>query len=78
MGDRGGDRAGPPSPWVRAFVALVTLAAGAYGVVCLARGRLVSEGVVLEGTPERVVGGIVAALAVLTLARTIFPGGRKR
>jgi hypothetical protein len=78
MGERRGDRAEPPGPWPRAAVALVTLGVAAYGVACLVRGRLVSEGVALEGAPARVVGATIAALAVFSLARTIFPRKRKR
>jgi hypothetical protein len=62
---------------VRTLVALVILGAGVYGVSCLIRGRLVSEGVALEGTPARVVGAIIAALAAISLVRTLSPRGRK-
>jgi hypothetical protein len=67
----------PPNPWVRALVALVTLGVGGYGVSCLIRGRLVTEGVVLEGIPARVLGAIVAAIAAISLVRTLYPRGRK-
>jgi hypothetical protein len=50
---------------------------GVYGVSCLIRGRLVSEGVVLEGAPARVVGALIAALAAMTLARSLYGRGRK-
>jgi hypothetical protein len=63
---------------VRAAVALVALGAGAYGVVCLVRGRLETEGIVLEGAPARLVGALIAALAAITLARTLYPRWRKR
>jgi hypothetical protein len=62
---------------VRILVALVTLGVGVYGVSCLIRGRLVSEGVVLEGAPARVVGALMAALAAITLARSLYGRGRK-
>jgi hypothetical protein len=78
MGGGRRDRAESPSPWLRAVVALVTLGVVAYGVSCLIRGRLVTEGVVLEGVPARVVGAAIAALAAISLARTIYPWGRKR
>jgi hypothetical protein len=39
----------------------------------LVRGRLVTEGFVLEGVPARVVGGILAALAAVAVVRTIYP-----
>jgi hypothetical protein len=54
---------------------LVTLGMGVYGVNCLIRGRLVSEDVVLEGIPARVVGAIIAALAAIMLARNLYPRG---
>ena len=76
MGGGRRNRAEPPNPWVRALVALVTLGVGVYGVSCLVRGRLVTEGVVLEGTPARIVGAIVAALAAISLVRTLYPWGR--
>src|SRR5262249_11035629 len=80
-GDRMGggrrNRAEAPSPWVRALVALVILGVGVYGVSCLIRGRLVTEGVVLEGLPARVVGALIAALAAISLARTLYPGGKR-
>jgi hypothetical protein len=78
MGEGRRDRAESPSPWLRGIVVLVTLGVAAYGISCLIRGRLVTEGVVLEGVPARVVGAAIAALAAITLARTIFPRGRKR
>jgi hypothetical protein len=62
---------------VRALVALVTLGVGVYGVSCLIRGRLVEEGVVLEGAPARVVGAAIAVLAAVSLARTIYRGGKR-
>jgi hypothetical protein len=71
------NRTEPPPRWVRAVIALVTLGVGASGVSCLIRGRLVTEGIVLEGVPARVVGGIVAGLAAISLARTLYPRGRK-
>jgi len=58
---------------VRAIVTLVTLGVGGYGVSCLIGGRLVTEGVVLEGVPARVVGAIIAGVAAITLARTLYP-----
>jgi hypothetical protein len=63
---------------VRVVVALVVLGVGAYGVICLIRGKLVTEGVVLEGAPARVVGALIAALAAITLARSLYPRRRKR
>ena len=66
------NRAESPNPWVRAFVALVTLGVGVYGVSCLMRGRMVTEGVVLEGVPARIVGAIIAALAAISLTRTLY------
>jgi hypothetical protein len=77
MGGGRRDRAESPSPWTRAIVALVTLGVLAYGMICLIRGRLVTEGVVLEGVPARVVGGTIVVLAAIALARTIYPRGRK-
>jgi hypothetical protein len=77
MGRERRNGAEPPNPWVRALVALVTLGVGVSGVICLIRGRLVSEGVVLEGVPARVVGAIIAGLAVLALARTLYPRGKR-
>ena len=77
MGGERRNRAEPPTPWVRTLVALVTLGVGVYGVSCLIRGRLVSEGVNLEGAPARVVGAIIAVLAAITLVRTLYPRGRK-
>jgi hypothetical protein len=71
-------RAAPPNAWVRALIALVSLGVGAYGVSCLIRGRLVTEGIVLEGGPARVVGAIIAALAGISLARSLYPWVRKR
>jgi hypothetical protein len=62
---------------VRALVALVALGVGVYGVVCLIRGRLVTEGVVLEGIPARVVGATIAAIAAISLVRTLYPRERK-
>jgi hypothetical protein len=50
---------------------------GAYGVVCLIRGRLVMEGFVLEGFPARMVGGMIAVLAAISLVRTLYRGERK-
>jgi len=66
-----------PKLWVRILVALVTLGVGVSGVMCLIRGRLATEGVVLEGAPARVVGAIIAVLATLSLVRTLTPRGRK-
>jgi hypothetical protein len=62
---------------VRAVIALVALGVGVYGVSCLIHGRLVTEGIVLEGGPARVVGGIIAGVAAITLARTLYPRCRK-
>jgi hypothetical protein len=59
-------------------VALVTLGVIVYGVSCLIRGRLVSEDVVLEGPSARIVGAVIAALAAISLVRTLYPWGRKR
>jgi len=50
---------------------------GRYGVNCLIRGRLVEEGVVLEGAPARVIGAAIAVLAAITLAQTIYRGRGK-
>jgi hypothetical protein len=50
---------------------------GVYGVSCLIRGRLVTEGVVLEGIPARVVGAIIAVMAAISLVQTLYPWGRK-
>ena len=75
--EEGRDRAESPSPWLRGIVALVTLGVLAYGISCLIRGRLVTEGIVLEGAPARVAGGIIAMLAAIALARTIYPRRRK-
>jgi hypothetical protein len=77
MGGERRNQAEPPNPWVRALVALVTLGMGGYGVSCLIRGRLVSEGVVLEGAPARIIGAIIAGAAAISLARTLYPRGRK-
>jgi len=77
MGEQRRNRAEPPSPWVRALIALIALGVGAYGVSCLILGRLVTEGVVLEGIPARVVGATLAVLAALSLVRTFYPRGRK-
>jgi hypothetical protein len=76
MGE-GRNRAEPPGPWVRALVALVALGVGVYGIICLIRGRLVTEGIVLEGMPARVVGALLAVLAAVTLFRTLYPRGRE-
>ena len=76
MGGGRRNRAEPPNPWVRALVALVTLGVGVYGISCLIRGRLVTEDVVLEGIPARVVGAIIAAIAAIALVRTLDPRGR--
>jgi hypothetical protein len=73
MGEGRRNRAAPPSPWVRILVALVALGVGVYGVSCLIRGRLVSEGVVLEGAPARVVGAAIAGIATVALIRTLYP-----
>jgi hypothetical protein len=78
MGGGRRDRAESPSPWLRRIVVLVTLGVAAYGISCLIRGRLVTEGVVLEGAPERVVGATIAAVAAITLTRTIYPRRKKR
>jgi hypothetical protein len=77
MGKERRNRAEPLNPWVRGLVALVSLGVGAYGVSCLILGRLITEGVVLEGIPARVVGAIIAALAAISLVRTCYPRGRK-
>jgi hypothetical protein len=62
---------------VRALVCLVTLGIGVYGVSCLIRGRLVSEGAVLEGVSARVVGALIAALAAISLLRSLYRWERK-
>jgi hypothetical protein len=77
MGGGRRNRAEPLSPWARALTALVTLGVGAYGVSCLIRGRLVTEGVVLEAVPARVVGAIIAAMAAIALVRTLVPGSKR-
>jgi hypothetical protein len=58
-------------------VALVTLGVVVYGVSCLIRGRLISEDVVLEGLSARIVGGVIATLAAISLVQTLYPWGRK-
>jgi hypothetical protein len=78
MRERRQNRAGRPSLWVQVLVALVTLSVGVYGVSCIIRGRLVSEGVVLEGTSARVVGAIIAALSAISLVRSLYLWRRKR
>ena len=77
MGEERRDRSEPPNPWVRVLITLVILGVGVYGVSCLVSGRLVTEGVVLEGTPARVVGAILAVLAAIGLVRTFYPRGTK-
>ena len=77
MGAGRRNRAEPRNPWVRALAALVTLGVGVFGVSCLIRGRLVEEGVVLEGAPARVIGAAIAVLAAITLAQTIYRGRGK-
>ena len=77
MGEGRRNRAEPPKRWVRAVIALVALGVGVHGVSCLIRGRLVSEGVVLEGAPARIIGAIIAGAAAISLARTLYPRGRK-
>ena len=72
------NRTKTPSPWVRTIVVLVSLGVGVYGVSCLIRGKLVSEGVVLEGGPARVVGATIAVIAAVSLARTLLSNNRKR
>ena len=71
------NRPEPLSPWARAFVAVVILGVGVYGAICFIRGRLVTEGFVLEGFPARMVGGMIAALAAISLVRTLYRGERK-
>jgi hypothetical protein len=78
MAEERHNRPEPLSPWARAFVAIVVLGVGAYGLICLIRGRLVTEGVVLEGFSARVVGGMIAALATISLVRTLHPRWRKQ
>jgi hypothetical protein len=78
MGDERPNRSAPPGIGVRALVALICLATGAYGVVCIVRGRLVTEGIVLQGTSARIVGAMLAALAGVTLVRTFYPRRTKR
>jgi hypothetical protein len=73
MGEKRRNRAEPPNPWVRAFVILIALAAGVYGVYCLIVGRLVTEGMVLERTPARLLGAAVAAVSAITVVRTFYP-----
>jgi hypothetical protein len=63
---------------VRVVIALVTLGVFVYGIYCLVAGRLVSEGMVLEGIPARLLGATIAVLAVITMARTIYLQGGKR
>ena len=77
MGEGRRNRAEPPKRWVRAVIALVALGVGVHGVSCLIRGRLVTEGVVLEGVPARVVSALIAGVAAITLARTLYPRRRK-
>jgi hypothetical protein len=62
----------PPGPWLRAVVVLLTLGVAGHGILCMIRGRLVSEEVVLEGAPARLVGAVVAALALVTLVRSVY------
>jgi hypothetical protein len=62
---------------VRALVALVILGVVIYGASCVIRGKLVTEGMVLEGMPARVVGAIIAALAAISLVRTLYPRERE-
>ena len=78
MAEERHNRPEPLSPWARAVVAVVILGVGAYGVVCLIRGRLVTEGFVLEGFPARMVGGMIAVLAAISLVRTLYRGERKQ
>jgi hypothetical protein len=77
MGGERRNRAERPHLGVRIVVALVTLGVCVYGLVCLIRGRLVTEGVVLEGVPARVVGAVIAALAAIGLVRTLWPRRKK-
>jgi hypothetical protein len=78
MGTQQEEEVQPPSPWVRAVVVLLTLAVGGYGVICLIRGRLVSEDVVLTGAPARIVGAVLAALAIVSLLRSIYRWRKSR
>src|SRR5262249_19619897 len=78
MGDERPKRSGPPGRGVRALIALICLVTGGYGVVCFIRGRLVTENIVLQGTSARVVGAMIAALAVVTLVRTFYPRRTER
>ena len=78
MAEERHNRSEPLSPWARAFVAIVILGVGAYGVICLIRGRLVTEGFVLEGLSARMVGGLIAVLATILLVRTLHPRWRKQ
>ncbi len=68
----------PPGLGVQILVILVTLGVGGYGVFCAIRGRLVSEGVVLEGTPARIVGGMLVTLAAVSLVRSIHRWRKNR
>jgi hypothetical protein len=63
---------------VRTFVVLLTLGVIGYGLSCMVRGRLVSEGITLEGVPARIVGAGVAGLAGIALVRSIYRWRRTR
>jgi hypothetical protein len=78
MGGGRRNRVEEPSRWVRALVVLVALGVGAYGVSCLVRGRMVTEGVRLEGPPARAVGAVVATIAAVSLVRALYPRGREQ
>ena len=73
------NRPEPVNPWVRALVLLVTLGVGGYGIICLVRARMVTEGVVLEGFLARIVGAIIAGLAAISLIRSLHArrGGKR-
>jgi hypothetical protein len=63
---------------VRVVVVLLTLGVGVYGIICVIRGRLVSEDVVLTGAPARIVGAVLAALAAFSLVRSIYRWRKSR
>ena len=78
MGDERPKRSAPPGIGVRVLLTLICLATGSYGVVCIVRGKLVTEGIVLQGTSARLVGAMIAGPAGVTLVRTFYPGRTKR
>jgi hypothetical protein len=60
------------------LVVLVALGVIGYGLVCVVRGRLDTEGVVLEGVSARLLGAAVAGAAAVTLVRSALRWRKQR